>query len=81
MRDNPFSRWLASLSGSRRRSTVLVKELGERDRRRMLRHFMGLDDSDRLLRFGTVLPDEQLQAYVARIDFGNDIVLGGASCR
>jgi GNAT superfamily N-acetyltransferase len=76
MRDNPFSRWLASLSGIRRRSTVLVKELGERDRRRMLRHFMGLDDSDRLLRFGTVLPDEQLQAYVARIDFGRDIVLG-----
>jgi RimJ/RimL family protein N-acetyltransferase len=59
-----------------RRATVIVKQLQERDRRRMLRHFMDLDDSDRLLRFGTVLPDEQLTKYVTNIDFSRDVVLG-----
>jgi RimJ/RimL family protein N-acetyltransferase len=59
-----------------RRAPVIVKQLQERDRRRMLRHFMDLDDSDRLLRFGTVLPDEQLIKYVNKIDFSRDVVLG-----
>ena len=55
---------------------VLVKELRERDRRRMLKHFLDLEDSDRLLRFGTVLPDEQVTNYVNRIDFARDMVFG-----
>jgi len=55
---------------------VLVKELRERDRRRMLRHFLDLENSDRLLRFGTVLPDEQVTNYVNRIDFSRDMVFG-----
>nr|WP_229414118.1 GNAT family N-acetyltransferase [Massilia eurypsychrophila] len=54
----------------------MVKQLEERDRRRMLKHFMALDDSDRLLRFGTVLPDEQLTAYVNKIDLDRDTVYG-----
>ena len=60
----------------KRRSAVMVKELGERDRRRMLRHFLGLDSGDRLLRFGTVLPDELVQSYVEKIDFRRDTVYG-----
>jgi len=76
MLDNPISRWLASLKGKQGGPTVLVKELGERDRRRVLRHFLALDDSDRLLRFGTVLPDDSIRAYVDKIDFSRDIVLG-----
>ena len=76
MLDNPISRWLASLKGKKGGPTVLVKELGERDRRRVLRHFLALDDSDRLLRFGTVLPDDSIRAYVDKIDFSRDIVLG-----
>ncbi|MGX4641164.1 N-acetyltransferase family protein [Massilia sp. SYSU DXS3249] len=68
--------WLASLAGTAERPAVLVKALGKRDRRRMLRHFLALDDADRLLRFGTVLPDEQIHAYVAKIDFKRDIVFG-----
>jgi RimJ/RimL family protein N-acetyltransferase len=76
MARNPLSRWLASLGMKHRRPTVLVKELGERDRRRMLRHFLALDASDRLLRFGTVLKDPQVEAYVAKIDFSKDIVFG-----
>lgn len=59
-----------------KRPTVLVKELRERDRRRMLRHFLELEDSDRLLRFGSVLPDAQVEHYVNRIDFARDMVFG-----
>ena len=61
---------------SKKKRTVMVKELRERDRRRMLKHFLALDDSDRLLRFGTVLPDEGVEAYVGRIDFSRDTVYG-----
>jgi RimJ/RimL family protein N-acetyltransferase len=67
-----FSRWW----NRKRRAPVIVKQLQERDRRRMLRHFMDLDNSDRLLRFGTVLPDEQVVKYVNKIDFSRDVVLG-----
>lgn len=68
--------WLGGRSGKPARPTVMVKQLEERDRRRMLKHFLALDDSDRLLRFGTVLPDEQVAAYVNKIDFARDTVYG-----
>ncbi|MES2759843.1 MAG: GNAT family N-acetyltransferase [Pseudomonadota bacterium] len=69
--------WLSGRKdGKKARSAVMVKQLEERDRRRMLKHFMALDDSDRLLRFGTVLPDEQLAGYVNKIDFERDTVYG-----
>lgn len=71
-----LGRWLRNKDGEKRRRPVLVKQLAERDRRRMLKHFLALDDSDRLLRFGSILPDEQVQAYVARIDFSRDVVYG-----
>jgi RimJ/RimL family protein N-acetyltransferase len=74
--NNPIMNWFASLAGTAERPAVLVKALGKRDRRRMLRHFLALDDDDRLLRFGTVLPDEQVHAYVEKIDFARDIVFG-----
>lgn len=67
---NPLRRW------GGQRPTVLVKELRERDRRRMVRHFLALEPRDRLLRFGTMLPDEQVAAYVNRIDFARDMVFG-----
>lgn len=56
--------------------TVRVKELSERDRRRLLMHFLALDDSDRLLRFGIVLPDELVTRYVQMLDFSRDTVFG-----
>jgi len=58
------------------RPTVRVKEVSERDRRRMLMHFLALDDSDRLLRFGIVLPDELVTRYVQMLDFSRDTVFG-----
>lgn len=56
--------------------TVRVKELSERERRRLLMHFLALGDSDRLLRFGTILPDELVTRYVQRLDFVRDTVFG-----
>ncbi|QOY94799.1 GNAT family N-acetyltransferase [Massilia sp. UMI-21] len=80
MLDNPLRRWLKGLGGKDHgkpgRPTVLVKELGERDRRRILRHFLALDDKDRLLRFGSVIPDDAIATYVGKIDFRHDIVFG-----
>jgi RimJ/RimL family protein N-acetyltransferase len=76
MHDNPLRRWLHSLFARKGGRTVLVKALSERDRKRVLRHFMALDKDDRLLRFGSVLPDGQVEAYVAKLDFANDIVFG-----
>ena len=80
MLDNPLGRWLKGLGGKPGgkpgRPTVLVKELGERDRRRILRHFLALDDSDRMLRFGSIIPDEQITKYVNKLDFKRDIVFG-----
>ena len=74
MFSNPFRR--RDSNGERQRPTVPVKELGERDRRRMVKHFLALEPRDRLLRFGTMLPDEQVVAYVNRIDFARDMVFG-----
>jgi len=58
------------------RLTVRVKELCERDRRRILMHFLALSDSDRLLRFGSILPDESITRYVQRLDFARDKIFG-----
>jgi GNAT superfamily N-acetyltransferase len=58
------------------RPTVRVKEVPERDRRRLLMHFLALSNEDRLLRFGTALPDELITRYVQHVDFSRDTVLG-----
>ncbi len=71
-----LGRWLRTPDGKKRRRPVLVKQLEERDRRRMLKHFLALDRNDRLLRFGSVLPDPQIEAYVNGIDFTRDVVYG-----
>lgn len=55
---------------------VRVKELSERDRRRLLNHFLALQSNDRLLRFGSVLPDELITKYVQHLDFSRDTIFG-----
>ena len=55
---------------------VRVKELSERDRRRLLMHFLALSSGDRLLRFGTVLSDELVTRYVQKLDFARDTLFG-----
>jgi RimJ/RimL family protein N-acetyltransferase len=79
MQDTPLHRWLRALAGKNFGPPVLVKALSERDRRRVLRHFLALDRNDRLLRFGSILGDEQISDYVAKIDFSRDIVFGVVS--
>lgn len=68
---NPLRRWFGD-----EKPTVPVKELRERDRRRMLKHFLGLEGRDRLLRFGSPVTDEQVAKYVQSIDFDRDLVFG-----
>ena len=58
------------------KASVRVKELTERDRRRLLMHFLALPDSDRLLRFGIVLSDELVTRYVQKLDFVRDTLFG-----
>lgn len=55
---------------------IRVRTLSERDRRRLLMHFLALDDQDRLLRFGSVLSDETITRYVQRLDFSRNTVFG-----
>lgn len=56
--------------------TVFVKELSEKHRHRILRHFIGLETQDRLLRFGSHLSDDLIANYVAQINFEHDKVFG-----
>ncbi|MBK4736377.1 GNAT family N-acetyltransferase [Noviherbaspirillum pedocola] len=74
---NAFSRWTArEPEKGTEKFPVRVKELAERDRRRLLNHFLALPDSDRLLRFGSVLPDELITRYVQKLNFARDSIFG-----
>jgi len=58
------------------RAPVLVRELGEKDRERLLAHFLELGEEDRLLRFGQMTPDRVIENYVRTLDFSRDTVFG-----
>ena len=53
-----------------------MRELASNDRDRLLAHFLALDEDDRLLRFGQIVPDRVIENYVANIDFSRDTVFG-----
>jgi RimJ/RimL family protein N-acetyltransferase len=79
----PFNRHTASIFAAADpsqtaagHSPVLVRELSSTDRDRMLTHFLALDEDDRLLRFGQIVPDRVIENYVANIDFSRDTVFG-----
>ncbi|MGI4847303.1 MAG: GNAT family N-acetyltransferase [Janthinobacterium lividum] len=55
---------------------VRVKVLSERDRRRLLHHFLELDRADRMLRFGSELSDELVTRYVQKLNFTRDSIFG-----
>jgi len=55
---------------------VPIRDLHARHRRRILSHLMELDEHDRYLRFGYRATTEQIQQYVASIDFKRDEVFG-----
>src|SRR6476646_6419043 len=58
------------------RPLVLVKELSERARWRLLKHFLALDGPDRMLRFGSMLSNERVTDYVEHLDFKRDRLFG-----
>jgi RimJ/RimL family protein N-acetyltransferase len=55
---------------------IRIKELTERDRRRLLMHFLALNEHERQMRFGSPLPDELVTRYVQKINFYRDVVFG-----
>ncbi|CAB3803331.1 hypothetical protein LMG28614_05786 [Paraburkholderia ultramafica] len=58
------------------RAAALVRELTAVDRERLLAHFLALDEDDRLLRFGQIVPNHVIENYVRAIDFTRDTVFG-----
>jgi RimJ/RimL family protein N-acetyltransferase len=80
--NTPFNRPAAPILAADRplsvigRAPVLVRELSSGDRERLLKHFLALDEDDRLLRFGQIVPDRVIENYVANIDFSRDTVFG-----
>ena len=57
-------------------SWVPIRSLGPRHRDRIAAHLLGLDVSDRYLRFGYPATDAQLSKYVDMLDFEHDEVFG-----
>lgn len=55
---------------------VAVRGLRPRNRARVREHLLALDDADRALRFGRVVGDEQIGAYVDHLDFDRDLLFG-----
>lgn len=53
-----------------------IRSLAEQHRSRVLTHLLALDPQDRHLRFGHVASDEQIEKYVAQLDFERDEVFG-----
>jgi GNAT superfamily N-acetyltransferase len=57
-------------------SLAAPTRLGEGDRPAALAHFLRLSKADRHMRFLQVMPDQAVEAYVAKIDFSTAICLG-----
>lgn len=55
---------------------VPIRSLGPSHRERIATHLLALDANDRYLRFGYAANDEQVQRYVASLDFDNDDIFG-----
>lgn len=56
--------------------TVPIRSLGPRHRARIAAHLLALDPHDRYLRFGYAANDEQIERYVAGLDFEHDEIFG-----
>lgn len=55
---------------------IPIRDLHARHRHRILDHLLHLDEHDRFLRFGSPVTSEQMNKYVASIDFKRDEVFG-----
>lgn len=57
-------------------SWVPIRSLGPRHRDRIAAHLLGLEETDRYLRFGYPATDAQISRYVDTLDFDQDEVFG-----
>jgi RimJ/RimL family protein N-acetyltransferase len=57
-------------------SWVPIRSLAARQRERIARHLLALDDRDRYLRFGSPTTDTQIRRYVDTLDFTRDEIFG-----
>jgi len=55
---------------------IVTREMSRLERAALERHLLALGDEDRRLRFGVVLPDQAIRAYVSGINFEHDAVFG-----
>src|SRR5687768_18474258 len=55
---------------------VPIRSLGSGHRSRIAHHLLELDEHDRYLRFGYQANDEQIERYVAQLDFERDEIFG-----
>jgi len=55
---------------------VPIRSLGPSHQSRIAAHLLALDEHDRYLRFGYAATDEQIQRYVASLDFDRDEIFG-----
>ena len=55
---------------------VPIRSLARRHRRRIERHLLALDASDRYLRFGHAVSDAQISRYALTLDFERDALFG-----
>ncbi len=55
---------------------VPIRSLGENHRARISEHLLALSPQDRYFRFGFSANDEQVKAYVARLNFDRDEIFG-----
>lgn len=61
---------------SRSHAWVPIRSLGPRQRQRILLHLRSLEPRDRYMRFGYAAGDQQLERYVASLDFERDELFG-----
>lgn len=71
-----IKRVIYAIAEASEKPMILVKELSPRSRRHLLRHFLALEEKDRLLRFGSKLSDELVTRYVEQLDFSRDTIFG-----
>jgi GNAT superfamily N-acetyltransferase len=55
---------------------IPIRALRERHRARVLQHLLALSESDRYLRFGYIANDQQIEHYVAGLNFEREDLLG-----
>jgi GNAT superfamily N-acetyltransferase len=73
---NKLAQTLRAVCGQTGNMQILIRELSRLERPALEKHFLALGAEDRRLRFGVMLNDFAVRAYLTRIDFEQDAVFG-----